>query len=172
MFLWNIPNKTAGQQPQWQHLLGTIIACQWSTTMCQRTMSSTTQSESASKTFTPVPKTTTAQEAAIWGVSKAGSWTCKTSSQSSHEHEHTPCQVRQDMIFSSRDCLPSHFSFCRIALHFRASPCLLEKITSVRKVLELMSDREFKNRTDVNEVGLSPVLFAFFAPSLWKVGFW
>jgi len=40
----------------------------------------------------------------------------------------------------------------RIALHFRASPCLLEKITSVRKVLELMSDREFKNRTDVNEV--------------------
>jgi len=29
---------------------------------------------------------------------------------------------------------------------------LLTKITSVRKVLELMSDREFKNRTDVNEV--------------------
>ena len=93
IFPWNIPNKTAGQQPQWQHLLGTIIACQWSTTMCQRTMSSTTQSESASKTFTPVPKTTTAQEAAIWGVSKAGSWTCKTSSQPSHEHEHTSCQV-------------------------------------------------------------------------------
>ena len=76
--------------------------------------------------------------------------------------------VRWDMArydFSSRDCLPSHFSFCRIALHFRASPCLLEKITSVRKVLELMSDREFKNRTDVNEVGLPPVLFTFFAPS-------
>jgi len=40
----------------------------------------------------------------------------------------------------------------RIALHFRANPTLLAKITSVRKVLELMSDREFKNRTDVNEV--------------------
>lgn len=29
---------------------------------------------------------------------------------------------------------------------------MLENITQVRKVLELMSDREFKNRYDVNEV--------------------
>ena len=74
-----------------------------------------------------------------------------------------PVRYFQVKIFSRGKSLPSYFSFCRIALHFRASPCLLEKITSVRKVLELMSDREFKNRTDVNEVG--PVLFAFFAPS-------
>lgn len=40
----------------------------------------------------------------------------------------------------------------RIALHFRANPKLLANITSIRKVLEMMSDREFKNRRDVNEV--------------------
>ena len=50
-------------------------------------------------------------------------------------------------------------SLWRIALHFRANPALLKKITSVRKVLELMSDREFKNRTDVNEVTKNKLLF-------------
>merc|ERR1712179_225360 len=40
----------------------------------------------------------------------------------------------------------------RIALHFRSQPSLLGNISSVRKVLELMSDKEFKNRRDVNEV--------------------
>jgi len=40
----------------------------------------------------------------------------------------------------------------RIALKFREHPSLLENISMVRKVLELMSDKEFKNRTDVNEV--------------------
>ena len=39
----------------------------------------------------------------------------------------------------------------RVALKFRDNPLLLEKITEIRKVLELMSDREFKNRYDVNE---------------------
>ena len=37
-------------------------------------------------------------------------------------------------------------------MKFRDNPKLLENITQVRKVLELMSDREFKNRYDVNEV--------------------
>jgi len=40
----------------------------------------------------------------------------------------------------------------RIAILMKEKPKLLENITMVRKVLELMSDREFKNRTDVNEV--------------------
>jgi len=40
----------------------------------------------------------------------------------------------------------------RVAMKFRDNPKLLENITQVRKVLELMSDREFKNRYDVNEV--------------------
>jgi len=40
----------------------------------------------------------------------------------------------------------------RIAFNFRDNPKLLENITQIRKVLEMMSDREFKNRTDVNEV--------------------
>ena len=43
----------------------------------------------------------------------------------------------------------------RVALMFRAHPLLLSKVTEVRKVLEMMSDREFKNRYDVNEVLLS-----------------
>lgn len=40
----------------------------------------------------------------------------------------------------------------RVALKFRENPVLLSKVTQIRKVLELMSDREFKNRYDVNEV--------------------
>ena len=40
----------------------------------------------------------------------------------------------------------------RVALKFRDNPVLLSKVTQIRKVLELMSDREFKNRYDVNEV--------------------
>ena len=40
----------------------------------------------------------------------------------------------------------------RVALKFRDNPVLLTKVTQIRKVLELMSDREFKNRYDVNEV--------------------
>lgn len=40
----------------------------------------------------------------------------------------------------------------RVALKFRENPVLLTKVTQIRKVLELMSDREFKNRYDVNEV--------------------
>lgn len=40
----------------------------------------------------------------------------------------------------------------RIALKFRDNPKLLENVTMIRKVLEMMSDKEFKNRTDVNEV--------------------
>ena len=40
--------KTVGQQQLWRHLLGTTTACRWSTTMCQRTTSSTTQSGSSS----------------------------------------------------------------------------------------------------------------------------
>lgn len=40
----------------------------------------------------------------------------------------------------------------RIALKFKECPPLLDNITQVRKVLEMMSDREFKNRSDVNEV--------------------
>ena len=40
----------------------------------------------------------------------------------------------------------------RIAFSFRDNPKLLENITQIRKVLEMMSDREFRNRTDVNEV--------------------
>ena len=42
--------------------------------------------------------------------------------------------------------------FYRVALKFRDNPKLLENVTQIRKVLELMSDREFKNRYDVNEV--------------------
>ena len=44
----------------------------------------------------------------------------------------------------------------RVALKFRDNPALLPKITQIRKVLELMSDREFKNRYDVNEVWREP----------------
>lgn len=40
----------------------------------------------------------------------------------------------------------------RIALKFKECPSLLENVSQVSKVLEMMSDREFKNRTDVNEV--------------------
>ena len=40
----------------------------------------------------------------------------------------------------------------RVAFKFRDNPKLLENVTQVRKVLEQMSDREFKNRYDVNEV--------------------
>ena len=40
----------------------------------------------------------------------------------------------------------------RVALKFRDNPKLLENVTMLRKVLELMSDKEFKNRYDVNEV--------------------
>jgi len=40
----------------------------------------------------------------------------------------------------------------RIGLKFRENPKLLENVTQIRKVLELMSDKEFKNRYDVNEV--------------------
>ena len=46
---------------------------------------------------------------------------------------------------------PLMFVF-RVALKFRDNPVLLSKVTQIRKVLELMSDREFKNRYDVNEV--------------------
>ena len=42
--------------------------------------------------------------------------------------------------------------FRRIALKFRENPKLLENVSMIRKVLEQMSDKEFKNRTDVNEV--------------------
>jgi len=40
----------------------------------------------------------------------------------------------------------------RIGLKFRENPKLLENVTQIKKVLELMSDKEFKNRYDVNEV--------------------
>ena len=46
----------------------------------------------------------------------------------------------------------------RIALKFRESPKLLDHVSMIRKVLEQMSDKEFKNRTDVNEV----------SPNIWK----
>ena len=70
------------------------------------------------------------------------------------------CNLSLDNKYHVAYFLASNFGFpvsnrlslWRIALHFRSNPTLLEKITSVRKVLELMSDREFKNRTDVNEV--------------------
>jgi len=40
----------------------------------------------------------------------------------------------------------------RIALLLREEPALLQNISKVTKVLELMSDKEYKNRRDVNEV--------------------
>jgi len=40
----------------------------------------------------------------------------------------------------------------RIALKFREDPKLLQNVGMIRKVLEMMSDREFQNRYDVNEV--------------------
>jgi len=39
-----------------------------------------------------------------------------------------------------------------IAYFFRDEPALLQNISKIGKVLELMSDKEFKNRSDVNEV--------------------
>ena len=45
-----------------------------------------------------------------------------------------------------------NISCYRVAFKFRDNPKLLENVTQVRKVLEQMSDREFKNRYDVNEV--------------------
>jgi len=39
----------------------------------------------------------------------------------------------------------------RIAYFFRDDPALLENVSKIRKVLELMSQKEFKNRKDVNE---------------------
>ena len=39
----------------------------------------------------------------------------------------------------------------RIAYFFRDDPALLENVSKIRKVLELMSHKEFKNRKDVNE---------------------
>ena len=53
----------------------------------------------------------------------------------------------------------------RIAFNFRDNPKLLENITQIRKVLEMMSDREFKNRTDVNEVNKIILLVAVFSLS-------
>lgn len=40
----------------------------------------------------------------------------------------------------------------KIAYHFRDSPVLLDNISKARKVLEMMSEKEFKDRKDVNEV--------------------
>jgi hypothetical protein len=40
----------------------------------------------------------------------------------------------------------------RIALILREEPLLMENLSKVCQILELMSDREFKNRRDVNEV--------------------
>jgi hypothetical protein len=40
----------------------------------------------------------------------------------------------------------------RIALVLKASPQLLDNVSKVVQILELMSDREFMNRRDVNEV--------------------
>ena len=45
-----------------------------------------------------------------------------------------------------------NISCYRVAFKFRDNPKLLENVTQVRKVLEQMSDIEFKNRYDVNEV--------------------
>ena len=39
-----------------------------------------------------------------------------------------------------------------IAYFFRDEPALLQNISKIGNVLELMSDKEFKNRSDVNEV--------------------
>lgn len=39
-----------------------------------------------------------------------------------------------------------------VALHLKDSPELLQNIDKVCQILELMSEREFKNRRDVNEV--------------------
>ena len=40
----------------------------------------------------------------------------------------------------------------RIALIMKEEPILLDNLPKVCQILELMSDREFKNRRDVNEV--------------------
>ena len=40
----------------------------------------------------------------------------------------------------------------RVALILKSEPILLENVAKVCQILELMSDREFKNRRDVNEV--------------------
>lgn len=40
----------------------------------------------------------------------------------------------------------------RVAFKFRDNPKMLENVTQIRNVLELMSNKEFKNRYDVNEV--------------------
>jgi len=40
----------------------------------------------------------------------------------------------------------------KVALIIRRDPNLLENLPKVCQILELMSDREFKNRRDVNEV--------------------
>jgi hypothetical protein len=40
----------------------------------------------------------------------------------------------------------------RIALILREEPLLMENLSKVCQILELMSEREFKNRRDVNEV--------------------
>lgn len=40
----------------------------------------------------------------------------------------------------------------RVALTLKANPILFENLPTVCNILELMSDREFKNRRDVNEV--------------------
>ena len=72
---WDSQWETVGRQQQWQRLLGTTIACLWSTTTCQRTMSFITQSKLSSMWptwFTGFPW----QEAAVWGATKAGGWPC------------------------------------------------------------------------------------------------
>jgi hypothetical protein len=40
----------------------------------------------------------------------------------------------------------------RVALILKEEPLLLSNLAKVCHILELMSDREFKNRRDVNEV--------------------
>ena len=40
----------------------------------------------------------------------------------------------------------------RVAITLKANPILFENLPTVCNILELMSDREFKNRRDVNEV--------------------
>ena len=56
------------------------------------------------------------------------------------------------MIIPDHVLFPLLMFVFRVALKFRENPVLLAKVTQIRKVLELMSDREFKNRYDVNEV--------------------
>ena len=62
------------------------------------------------------------------------------------------CSMLQPRMQSFSLLLQMNTNPVRIGLYLKDQPCLLSNLKKCTSILELMSDREFKDRRDVNEI--------------------